>query len=939
MRRNNLMTTWLRLSGGLACWVATTAWGQTAPPAPTGASSESAIEEIVVTGIRRSLADQAELKKNADTVVDGISAEDLGKFPDSNVAESLQRITGVAIARTRGGEGQFATVRGLGEQFNAVTYNGRLLATENPGREFSFDVIGSEMIAGAEVYKTASAEQGDGSLGGRIDLRSVKPLDKPGFHVAGGVGDNYDQLGKFNGLKASGLISDTFADNTMGFLLSAAYNKKKSRVDYAESGAVLDNIAVDSKGNASPAPYTTPNPILTNNAFYNGFSEYLLHQDNTRENLAATFQYRPSDAFTLTVDALGSRFSAPSTLQGLAWYPSVGLNNDTTGAQLNGANQIVAFSTPAYSTDMLYRYNQSYAHDYSLGTNADWHITDRTTSITDVSYSQATGNRDNASTNAGSGSFYVIGNGPTVGANNGTLITSSLSGNPVPNFTSLTQTLPGGPFVTTNQLSPVDSRLHFARNSTIYVNDTVFSINQKFKTTFDDKTSVAYGVDYSVRQKSDTQLDNIPTQCAFCGYATPFSTYGNTANLFEGFSPNNFLSSVSSNIPRVFPLLNGNAIAAAYANYAAQKGIASPLSPILDQAASFIVNEKVFGAFAQLNFEGTVLGLPYRGNAGVRLANTRGESTGFGNQIGDLQSVAVSGNNESFTVAAPKPINIHNNYFDLLPSYNVALTLNSQTQLRTGFSRTVSRPTITDLATNFNLTGTNVGNETITAGNPNLAPIRSNNFDLSLEWYGEHSVSASAALFYKDISGFITNVVTHNQSVTVQDVTTPGVNATRTITPFIQQPENGQSARIYGLELAGQYLWVSGFGVSANATGVRSHAIDFNGNSTPMEKVSNFSANASVFFERDWISARLSLAHRSSYFADIRLEGGNPDYVAASNYLDAAISYSPTQNVSVYLDATNLTNETQFKYSITRDFLTSYEQDGRLFTIGVRAKF
>jgi len=109
-------------------------------------AAEDTVEEVVVTGIRSSIQNSNSVKENATVIVDAISAEELGKFPDNNIAESLQRVTGVAIARGRGGEGQFVTIRGLGEEFNAVTYNGRLLATENAGREFSFDNIASELI-------------------------------------------------------------------------------------------------------------------------------------------------------------------------------------------------------------------------------------------------------------------------------------------------------------------------------------------------------------------------------------------------------------------------------------------------------------------------------------------------------------------------------------------------------------------------------------------------------------------------------------------------------------------------------------------------------------------------------------------------------------------------------------------------------------------------
>jgi len=168
-------------------------------------------------------------------VVDAITAEEFGKFPDANVAESLQRVTGVAITRARGGEGRFVTVRGLGEEFNNVTYNGRTLATENLGREFSFDVIASELISRAEVYKSSEARLNDGSIGGLVNVATAKPLSSPGFHVSGSLAGEYDNLADSTGFRASGVVSNSFANDTVGVLASLTMHKRDLRSDTYES--------------------------------------------------------------------------------------------------------------------------------------------------------------------------------------------------------------------------------------------------------------------------------------------------------------------------------------------------------------------------------------------------------------------------------------------------------------------------------------------------------------------------------------------------------------------------------------------------------------------------------------------------------------------------------------------------------------------------------
>jgi iron complex outermembrane recepter protein len=171
-------------------------------------SAQAPVEEVVVTGTRASLSRALDLKKDTLGVVDSIAAEDIGKFPDQNVAESLQRIAGVSIDRTAG-EGRFVTVRGFGPEFNNVLFNGRLLATENDGREFSFDILAPELISSAEVYKSSSAEFQEGGIGSTIQLRTARPLDFQGFHAAGSAAAKYDGGSEETTPTMSGLISMT----------------------------------------------------------------------------------------------------------------------------------------------------------------------------------------------------------------------------------------------------------------------------------------------------------------------------------------------------------------------------------------------------------------------------------------------------------------------------------------------------------------------------------------------------------------------------------------------------------------------------------------------------------------------------------------------------------------------------------------------------------
>jgi len=187
--------------------------------AQTAPAADDSIEVIEVRGLISSLKRSFSDKKEALIVSDGIAAEDIGKFPDQNVAESLQRITGVSIDRS-GGEGQLISVRGFGPQFNLVTVDGRQMASERAGREFSFDTLASELIAGADVYKTSNAANQDGGIGSYINLKTAKPFDIDGFTAVGSVKGTYDSLSEETDPAFSGLVSNTFNDGTLGVLLS-----------------------------------------------------------------------------------------------------------------------------------------------------------------------------------------------------------------------------------------------------------------------------------------------------------------------------------------------------------------------------------------------------------------------------------------------------------------------------------------------------------------------------------------------------------------------------------------------------------------------------------------------------------------------------------------------------------------------------------------------
>ena len=256
-------------------------------------SDPGELEEVVVVGTRAALAESLDRKRDAQVVQDSIVAEDLGRFPDANVADSLSHITGITLQRTRGGEGQYVNVRGLGPGFSIVTLNKRILATDGDGRDFAFDVLPSEVISGADVYKSANAANLEGSIGGAINLTSARPLDRPGLYSSlSGEGD-YNNLSEKTGYKASGVFSNTFADERMGLMLTAVYQDSEVRSDAVQEFSINPDSPGEFDANGDGEISDDESGLL--GLCCTSFGARI--QQKQRSGITAVWQWKVSDQF------------------------------------------------------------------------------------------------------------------------------------------------------------------------------------------------------------------------------------------------------------------------------------------------------------------------------------------------------------------------------------------------------------------------------------------------------------------------------------------------------------------------------------------------------------------------------------------------------------------------------------------------------------------
>lgn len=941
---------------------AATALLMTFVSAPTYA--QDTVEDVVVaTGIRSSLKQSLDVKRDSNQVVDAISAEDIGKFPDTNIAESLQRITGVSIDRD-GGEGRTISVRGLGPEFNTVTVNGRTMATDNDGREFSFDVLSSDIISRAEVFKTYTPDLPSGAIGANVNIVTARPLDRPGTRLAGSIAGTYDTLREEISPQGSLVGSWSNENNTFGFAGGVSYSDRKAQRDRVLTNGFSDRTNNDfiNTGGATTGLTDAANveqlPAGTRVQQQAIVSRDV--QDRERITVNGTAQFRPTDKIELTVDALYTQFDIESFDTQFSGFfsppfidPVIDSNGTVTSFSRPGLDFLAAnpglTTGPSQNDNVLTSANRE-ADTYLIGANLDWELSDAITANFDVSTSKAT--RD------GINPFVVL----------GALAPES----------PLIQ-LPDDAEITTltNIVGAQDTsiqRLHFVNVNRQVIDDEIFEIKGGFDwaANNDMNTVISLGASYSDRTKSRDLFDNFsPTQgggifCAFCGYATDFDD-----NILSEVNLDGFLSGVdgadripvnflTASFEDAFAQLNSDA-AISDPNRSGRAALSDAelrsrrdasdsflgfFDPEFNPAGSFAVDETVTSVFFNSSWESELGSIPFSANFGFRIAQTKTDSSGvdqpviqFRESNGDTQLVPVLG--------ASTPVTVSNSYTNFLPSANIKLDVTEDKIVRFAVSQTVTRPTLTALGVNNSFAG-RADAPTSTGGNPELEAFESTNFDAAFEWYVDDLSFFGVSAFYKDFGNFI-----ESQTIGIPtQVVFPAGNAsnpsatdvTRTVNRLDTRDRNGETGSLIGVEIAAQKAFENGFGVTANYTYVDSsidraqgsafEGLDYNG-------LSPHSFNVSGFYEKGPIQARLSYNYRDEFLvlASDGTAQGEPREREAFGQLDFSAAYDVNDRFQVFAEGINLLDEDRRDFSRFENRFLEYEDTGSRYTIGVRGNF
>ena len=311
-----------------------TASADTTQNAPAPKQKEE-LQEVVVYGMTANLEKSLDIKKLAPVVMDSINSTELGRFPDNDVADSLSHLPGITIDRTTGGEGQKITVRGLTSQYNIVTLNNRILASDDDGRDLAFDVLPAELITGADVLKSPQASAVEGSIGGTVNLRTASAFDNPGFHAGARAEGNYNDMSELKGGRYSAFIENTNSAQTLGFVLGGVYSNANTRTD--SLNAYNQNIYGPTTypfagGPGSVALTATPCCITFGSIF----------DDKKRSALSGSLEWRPNSTFALKADGLWTHLDDPQIGYNQSYYFAA---PDATGFYSDGvtpwANNVV----------------------------------------------------------------------------------------------------------------------------------------------------------------------------------------------------------------------------------------------------------------------------------------------------------------------------------------------------------------------------------------------------------------------------------------------------------------------------------------------------------------------------------------------------------------------------------------------------------------------
>ena len=905
--------------------------------AQDGSETAENLDTVLVTGVRASQGRSVELKRNAGTVQDSISALELGKFPDDNVADSLSHVTGVAITRTAGGEGQKVSVRGLGPEYTLTTFNGRILATDGAGRDFAYDVLPADVISGADVVKGAQASLTEGAIGGLVNLRSASPFDQAGQHGVARLEGDRNLMSELDGYKFSGAYSNTFAADTVGILLGVVVAEREDRTDIAGNdggwtrnpdpndeswlwgNAWGGNIDPNNNGELDEDEYGLIGP--------GQFRVGSILEEKKRRAFTAKVEWRPSENFKLVADGLKTRLDSPQVGYQQSYYPlfapgrwsNVTIEDGiVTGFDMDNADPEMRLNPE------LLNVTEHRVVDTDLfGLNGEWTVNEALTFTGDVY-------RSTSKRYSGGQDTYVV-----LRMNQANVGQIDLGGAAVPNVdVQFEDGRDWSDGLASGDFGGSDFNTHYMelRGDDIKDEITGATIAGKLALESFGVKTLHFGVSITDREKMRDLVNNTLNGGADYYSGDNAINVGDLGGdvISHSFRLPHFMNEVSAQFPRTFlafDVPNYLAALAAYDGNARPTGGTydfSNAAPAWNPLESYRVSEKTTNFFVQADLGGE----KWSSDVGVRFVKTKTTASAW-----DAPILSITENgpfNYTANYADPTPIEQDGDYNFVLPSANFTWRFTDDLQLRLGAAKTMARPPVNMLAPTNTTASVSWGEFTqIFGGNVDLKPYSARQADVSLEWYFSENSIVNVAAFYKKIKNQITTSWEPGQ-----DIGVPGFLFN------VMRPINGDHAKVRGIEAGIQHFWDNGFGVRAQYTRNTSKSF-VDGEERPLEGIAPSVYSVSANYEKGPWSLGATADHTDGFVTAINVLGaGFNEEADPITWLTAHASYRFNDSVSVSLEGQNLLDD-ENTYSINGHPLLSqgYYRYGRSFNLGVSMRF
>ncbi|OUS26375.1 TonB-dependent receptor [Thalassotalea sp. 42_200_T64] len=962
---------------------------ETAPAAIVEDVQEDEIEVIEVSGIRGGLIRSMDLKRDSSGVMDVISSEDMGKFPDTNLAESLQRITGVTVSRSNG-EGSQITVRGFGPDFNLVTLNGRTMPGTGNSRSYNFENLSSDGVSALEVHKTARAKNPSGGLGATVNIVTLKPMNSPGLKYsvsAKGMHDTSNEEGNDVTPEVSAVYSNTFDDETFGFAFSVTHSRRDFQQQSANIQGWQANVALptnlDAENVIDPRPLNDEGERIGDYFFPRDMNYGINNVERERTNGNVTFQYAPIDDLILSLDYTATKVETGSNSIGWGQWHDYGGNINAYELDENGT----AIFADMSGNDGSYTASRGTTEvdEESFGFNVAWQATD--SFHFELDYHDSTNEIDNGADDGMDGFGSLV-----LGSDQLRTKTYDYRTGEVPHAQIFWNN-------GTTTLAPSEIDSHFSQFVHNPGKSTVEQV--QLHGTWDNNdfdiplVNIKFGVAHSKQKMSGSN--------AWSGLIggflfNPDYTAMLPDGMFELHSTSGFLDEFSgggsSLAPSYYYTFDFDEVAARSAAFLTNEELGgddyfeATAYHDLGTVSSGWVEEETDSVYLQSLWDFEIAEIPVQVNIGVRYEET--DVTNSNSQPIPVE-VWWKGGSEWHTQHQPggnASLDLSGSHDVFLPMLDIKVDITDELVGRVSWGKTIARAPLGSLAGGLTLSGSpKIGSRDGGSGNTDLQPYESTNFDLSLEYYYAEGSYASIGYFKKEVENFIGNEIVQQEYEGIHDIwmgerwddavdviegrgeqatndaifaqiqaSGSALNEQGYLEPVAGDPimewnisrpfNSSEDKEVDGFELAIQHLFgETGFGVGANATFVDGD-VEFDVKSldqqTPLTGLSD-SANFQLFYEKHGLSVKVTYAWRDEYLLGVGQSQGSadapPQFAKEFGQIDMSINYNVTDRLTVFFEGINLNDETEQVFGRYEEQFLSARQYGPRYAIGARYSF